>query len=71
MCSMPLAPKGGAKPVPPSRLGKFKPEPGSNRPAHRCECCGKEGKDVPQHPNSKIVPLQYGLNVLGIMHSRS
>ena len=71
---MPLAPKGGAggaKPVPPSRLGKFKPEPGSNRPAHRCECCGKEGEDVPQHPKSKVVPLQYGLNVLGIMQNNS
>ena len=50
VCSMPLAPKGGAKPVPPSRLGKFKPEPGSNRPTHRCECCGAEGQDVPTPP---------------------
>ena len=67
VCSMPLAPKGGAKPVPPSRLGKFKPEPGSNRPTHRCECCGAEGQDVPTPPKGSTTPVQYGLNVMGIM----
>ena len=69
MCAaMPLAPKGGLKPQqPPSRKGKFKTDADSNRTARRCECCGVEGQDVPTPPKGSTTPVQYGLNVMGIM----
>jgi hypothetical protein len=67
---MSLAPAGCSPELkPPSRLGQYKLEPGSTLPAHRCECCGKSGPDVPTPERGKTVPVQYGLNVLGIMQN--